>query len=97
MAAHSFRGAYNTIVSGKVSKKTAFFLTFFSFFPYFLILDPVVCLDHCMVVQIDDDDEEVTGGIYDEEDTANLILSNAFCISLSNDSVKSLDLKTESD
>lgn len=50
-----------------------------------------------VVVDDDDDDDEVIGGIYDEEDTANLILSNAFCISLSNDSVKSLDLKTESD
>ncbi len=28
----SFRGAYHTIVLEKVSKKTAFFLSFFAFF-----------------------------------------------------------------
>ena len=48
---------------------------------------------------VDDDDEDdiivVDGGKYDDDDDdeqANLILSNAFCISLSNDSVKSSDL-----
>jgi len=34
-AAQSFRGAYDSIVSEKVSKKTAFFLHFFVFFNSF--------------------------------------------------------------
>jgi len=36
-AAQSFRGAYDTIVLEKVSKKTAFFLLFFYFFCSFFI------------------------------------------------------------